>query len=436
MKRVLSVTAVSLFLFAAVPSHAAGFRINEQDNAAQGMGAAVTASVNDASAVYYNPAAMTELGAYAAKAGVLVVDPKNEYTGSGANAGASITTANVSYAVPHAYVVKNFEEKGLAVGLGVFSNFGLGTTWSNDGPFRYYATDSQLSTATLNLNVAKKVGDTLSLAVGVDVMNAQGKLDSMYPFAAFEPGAADGYLNLRGSGTGFGFNAAALLRPTENLRVGLTYRSRIKLALTGDLELQNLPGTLAPLLGAGAKAGDDYKTGTSLDITTPDIITLGVAFNVTEELMIEGTLDYTLWSSYDSLTVKNDTPLIIPTSGTAVVPAESSEPKNWNDVLGVRVGGAYALNPATTLRVGYFYDPTPVPDETFDPRMPDSTRHFVNLGVGYKAADNFTVDFSYSYILAQKRTVDNDVGAKTGSSVDGDYQSTGHVYGLSFGYRM
>ncbi|MBF0171045.1 MAG: transporter [Nitrospinae bacterium] len=436
MKRVFSVTAASLLLFAAGPSLAAGFRIVEQDNAAQSMAHAVTAGVSDASAVYYNPAAMTELGAYAAKVGVQVIDPKTDFAGSGANAGfSSRSTANTSYAVPNLYMVKNLGDSGVAVGLGLFSNFGLGTTWSIEGPFRYVATDSQLSTSTVTVNVAKKLGDMLSLAVGLDYLTARGKLDSMYPFAFFEPGAADGYLNLRGTGSGFGFNAAALLRPADSVRVGLAYRSRIKTTLSGDLELQNLPGTLAPLMGAGSVAGADYKTSSSLDITFPDIVTFGVAVKVTEALSVEGGIDYTLWSTYDKQTVKNDRPLLLP-NGVAVIPAEQTTRKDWKDTLAVRVGGAYALSPATTLRAGYYFDPTPVPEETFDPRMPDATRNGLCLGVGYKATDRFSVDFAYAYIWSDTRTVNNEVGANTRSSVDGDYQNKAQVYGLSFGYAM
>ena len=435
MKRLAGAFLAATLLASPNMANASGFRILETDNAGQGQAHAVSASVTDASAVYYNPAAMTEVPNYAAKAGVQFVDPANEYTASSVEytgQNRSEKSANTTFAVPHLYVVKNYNDKGLAVGLGMFSDFGLGSTWSNYSRFRYVATDTQVRTATYNLNVAKKFGDMFSAAIGVDMMTTDARLDSMYPFYLFEPGAADGYRIVKGSGTGYGFNAAILVKPTNNVKVSLTYRSKVKTKVSGTAEILHFPGTLGALVGG---TGKNYSSDADVDINFPDIAVLGIAWQADEKLLVEADVDYTGWSSYDQLAFTFAKPLVL-SNGVAVLPSSATQKKDWKNTTSVRVGGSYKVTPAGIVRAGYYYDQSPVPDDTFDPRVPDNDRNAVTLGYGYKATDNFTIDASFAYIWTSTRTANNSVGAEVKSTVNGDYKSTSNIFGVSVGYEF
>jgi len=428
------ITVLLAFAVTLAPSlaNAAGFRLVETDNAGQGQAHAIVASVSDAASVYYNPAAMVDIGGYSAKAGMQIVDPKATYSGQGT----SLDTSNTSFAIPHLYVVKNFQEAGMAVGFGLFVNFGTGTTWPIDGPFRYVATDTQLRTHTFNLNVAKKFGDSLSVAAGIDYMTTNVRYDAMYPFGFFQTGAADGFQILEGDGTGFGFNAAVLFKPTDKLRIGASYRSSIKTTISGDMKIQNFPSSLQPLLALAGISGDDYTSSAELDLEYPAIIVLGIAYQATERLLVEVDFDYTGWSSYDELNFKFDRPLAIPGAGVSILPATSNQEKNWDNVIAYRVGAAYKYNDQLTLRGGFYLDPTPIPDDTFEPRLPGHDRKLVSLGFGYKAGDNFSIDAAYAYLWTGSRSVDNNIGATTFSSIDGDYETTIHIFGVSVGYQF
>ncbi len=414
---------------------ASGFRLVETDNSGQGMAHATTASVSDAAAVYYNPAALTDLPGYTAKTGAQFVDPMNEftatnveYTGQNRNE----KTSNTTYMIPHLYVAKNWAESGWGVGFGLFSDFGTGTSWSNYSSLRYVATDSQLRTATYNISVAKKMGEKFSAAVGVNYMTSDARFDSMYPFYLFESGAADGYRLIRGTGAGWGFNGALLFKPSDSVKIGLTYRSKIKTTLSGDADILNFPGTLGALVGG---TGGDYRSGVDVDVTYPDIAVLGISWKATEKLTLEADADYTGWSSYDQLVFNFDNPLAL-SNGVSILPSSATQKKDWKNVVAFRVGGSYNCSAKSTFRMGYYIDPTPVPDETFDPRLPDADRNVVAVGWGYKATDNFTVDASFSYLWTPTRSVNNTVGQETKASVDGEYKSTSNIFGLSVGYKF
>ncbi len=408
---------------------AAGFRVVEQGNMAQGMAHAVTASVSDASSVYYNPAAMVNIEKYAVSTGFQFVDPKTEYSG----AGGDVETSNTTFAIPHLYLVKSFQDSGLSVGFGLFANFGLGSTWSDGGPFNYTATDTQLQTHTLNLNVAKKFGDKLSVAVGVNHMTSEVTYKSMYPFGYIVPGSAPGYQILTGDGTGFGFNVALLYEVSERVKVAFTYRSKVSTTLSGDFTVENWPTALQGLLALKGISGDDYKTLGEVDLEYPDITVLGVSFQATDRLLLELDLDHTGWSSYDQLDFVFGDSVVAPT-GATLLPKSSSSEKNWNNVMAIRVGGAYSYTEQLTLRSGFYYDPTPIPDETFEPRLPGSNRYLVAIGAGYKATDNFTVDASFSRIWSDSRDIDNDIGDSLNQPIDGKYSTALNIFGISFGY--
>ncbi len=429
-KSFIALLALAL-TFASSQAGASGFRLVETDNAGQGQAHAVVASVSDAAAVYYNPAAMTEIGEYAAKAGFQFIDPQTEYTGSDT----TLKTANQTFAIPHVYVVKNFAESGWAVGFGEFTNFGSGTNWSINGPFRYVATDTSLSSYTLNLNVAKKLGDKFSAAVGVDYMSSQVRYDAMYPFTFFAPGSADGFQIMEGDGAGFGYNIALLFKPNDRLKIGFSYRSKIKTTFSGNLDILNFPSTLQSLLLAKGITGDDYSTSAEVDVEFPDILVLGIAYKATDKITIEVDVDLTGWSSYNELTFKFGESLTT-SGGASILPDTSTQEKNWKDVIAYRLGVTYAYNSNTELRFGFYLDPSPTPDTTFDPRVPDSDRKVATLGVGYKASDNFTIDASYGYVWADSRSVDNDVGSTTLSTVDGTYSTNVHIFGVSVGYEF
>ncbi len=432
MRKTVFYVLVFAMAFAPSMAQAAGFRIVEQDNAGQGMAHANVANVSDAASVYYNPAAMTEIGEYNAKAGLQFIDPKGTYDGQGV----SLENANETFAIPHVYAVKNFSDYDMAVGLGLFSNFGTGANWSVTGPFRHEATETKLITSTINLNVARKFGDMFSAAVGVNYMKADAKFDSMYPFGAAlgAPGLPDGITNITGDGDAWGFNLALLVKPTDAFKVGVSYRSRMKMKVTGDVEILNFPAPLIPLLRAKGFSGDDYKSGAEVEINYPDILAVGIGYQATDKLAVEIDFDYTGWSSIKELDFKFSNPLIAPT-GTALLPAQRITKYDWKNVVAIRVGAAYKYNEQTTLRAGFYHDPTPIPEENLTPRLPDVDRKLVSLGVGYKATDNFTIDASYAYLWSDTRTVNNNVGAPF-SSVNGDYKTTTNIFGISVGYQF
>ena len=425
MTRTIAITIIcALFTFVQSAS-AAGFRLLETDNVGQGQAHAMVAGVTDSAAVYYNPAAMAELEKYGAKAGFEIIDPKTKVTQSSANS----ETANESYAVPHIYSVKKLQDSGIAIGFGVFSNFGAGTQYSIYSPLRYEATVTQLRTTTANVSGAMSL-DLVSIGLGLNYMTSKVIYNSMYPFTG---AGADGYALMEGSGSSFGINAGLLFKATDAIKIGLAYRSPMSAKLKGTMHIENFPSPLLPILTGHGITGDDYSSDAETTVNFPGIATAGVNINITEAFSMEVDADMTQWSSFDKLEFTFASPLSH--DGTTLLPSTSKKDQKWKDTVSIRAGVAFKYDSQLTLRAGYYIDPSPVPDDTFTPRIPDADRNVITVGFSYAAEDKYVVDASFAYVNMGTRTVSNSVGAPA-TDVSGDYNTTANVFGVSFGYKF
>src|SRR5438270_490154 len=73
-------TLLAALTLAAISAQAVGFRLPNQDPEAIARGNAFAATADDPSAIYYNPAGITQLEGQSVRAGVYAVTPGIDYT--------------------------------------------------------------------------------------------------------------------------------------------------------------------------------------------------------------------------------------------------------------------------------------------------------------------------------------------------------------------
>ncbi|MGH7274197.1 MAG: OmpP1/FadL family transporter, partial [Nitrospiria bacterium] len=243
------------------------------------------------------------------------------------------------------------------------------------------------------------------------------------------PGSPEGNLDLKNTdGSGVGYNLGALLPLSEKNKLGVTFRSPVKIHYEGNADFTVPSGFgIEPLFPDG---------GVTTDITMPAIFEVGLTNKSFSKLTLSFDLQWVGWSSFSSLSLDFANNTSVP-PGIPVV-ADTSVPKNWNDVINYRLGAEYELSPALALRMGYAWDPTPVPPETLDTLLPDNNRHNVSIGLGYKSGP-ITVDLAYMAVIFPARNVNNilpvDSVGTTYTQV-GEYESMAHIGGLSLSYHF
>jgi len=446
--RIGKVSAILVVLmFAATSAMAGGFKLPEAGAKAMGMGFAFSAQADDPSAIYFNPAGIIQLEGQNVKLGVTYIKENGAtFTGTTpltGGASASETQKDLDFFVPNFFWTRK-ASPDFAYGVGVFVPFGLGQEYENRAAsiFRNQITKIDLMTFVVNPTVAWKVSEALSLGVGIDFMYAKAELQKAGVVNTGPGGPLNIFqLDLDGDGTAWGYNFGALIKASENVKIGISYRSPFRMKIKdGDVDLFDINGT-APLIpnpspppaaftAAQLFGGTTYSTKGSVTINMPATVMLGVAYT-RDRLTLEADADMTFWSSYKELNIdiEGNTPLL----------PDSFNEKNWKDVIGIYVGGEYRVTDPLALRLGFRWDPTPAPAATMGPELPDSDKLYYSAGLGYKVR-NWTFDLAYMYVDKKDRTVDNQVdlppGGSYGTGFNGTWTGDAHLVALDVGYRF
>ncbi len=363
---------------------AEGFRIYGLSTDAQMRGEAVVASGSDASAIWYNPAALPKSGGTSVS-----INSNNMWIQASHTDALNREEKNNRSFFPllGAYVSVSPKDSGLAFGLGVNTPFGLATEYSKNSAFRYITTGGQITLVNINPTVSYRFHRVFSAGAGLDYYYSTTELRQQYPWAAvgFANGLGagaltlpDGSVTIQGRGDGVGFNVGFLIEPSPKHAIGLTYRSQVLVRYSGEpAEITNIP--LAFQAAFPSVNQSIYTTRAKTSIRYPDIINTGYAFKPSNRTTVEIGGQITRWETVRSLDIKLDQP-------TLLFP-NSSNKLDWRNTFVARVGGEHWLGERWALGAGYFYDSTPTNELTYTQLVPDGNHHVMSAGVKYKHKD-------------------------------------------------
>jgi long-chain fatty acid transport protein len=428
LKLILAATALAL-AFSPATVFASGFQLQEQNGS--GLGNAFSgqaAGVKDASAIYFNPAALTGIEGGNLVISVDPIIPAYEFSdggstppslpplpgapplgiplgGTGGNAG-SLTP------VPNGYFSYQVGETWW-LGVGVNIPFGLTTEWESDWMGRFHGIKSSIHAINVNPTVAVKVG-SLSLGAGVNWQQFDAELtqNTAYGGVSFGgaylaggPAAATGILlqlggpaglamegltTLDGDSTAWGWNAGALIEVGEGAKLAVSYRSKIEHTLEGTIAFEGAPsfveqGPLGPI-GAALNATFADRPITA-DVSLPDTLSVALAW---EGESVEVLADWTRtgWSSIPSLDVMDE-------AGEEVTSLNLQFEDTWRAGLGLN----FRLNEAWKLRLGAAYETSPVQDRYRTPRLPDNDRIWVAGGFEFTINEKNRLDLGYCRVF-------------------------------------
>ncbi|MCY1082657.1 OmpP1/FadL family transporter [Archangium lansingense] len=402
MKKTLTVVT----LLAAGASQAAGLTIDTQGGRATGMGSTGVASMKDASAIYYNPAGIMGVNKLDIQLGgsLILVDLGFTPDATGVEQSQSPVSPP-----PYGYFVYRINEQ-LAAGVGVFTPFGANSKWPDDFVGRQLALESRVATYDINPTLAFAPVKWLRLGVGFQAVYGTINVRKQIVVPPPSPAAgATGQVELATNDWGFGYNAGVQADVMPGLlTLGAHFRSGIAMSTQGNADFSGFPDPVAPSF-------PDQPV--SLDVDLPASLGLGVSFTpLNEKLTLTADVNWVRWSTIEQLLFELETT------------PQFNQPsvKNWENRWNVRVGGEYKVTDALAVRAGFVYDPTPSPEDTLAPDLPDADRLKISVGAGY-AFSAFRVDAGYQLVLLQEQR-------STFPPLPGTYNGMAHVIGLTLGY--
>ncbi len=423
-----------------------GFRILDHGAAATGQGAAFAAQADDASAIHYNPAGMTQLEGIQFSAGALLIGgdvrfksalgPKVKGDLGGAIANPPPGTI---FLTAHLPALGFTSLPNWTVGIGVTSPFALKVDYPDDSVIAPVLTSAALPLIDIKPTVAYRLNDYIAVGGGLDIYTfanflgeGQAELQQIAaPGNPFGIPAGTG-LEANGDDTAFGFNASVLWTPIRNqdghplVNLGFVYRHGADLDLKGEF-----------------LAGGTSLAGAATTIELPDVYTWAIAGwpirNADHEWKIEIDVEYADWTDFKDLNLQ--------LSNGAVIP----RPTNYGDAWIFMVGTEFkVLSPShldnwdVSVRAGYLRSQTPVPSRTFDASNPDADFNTASFGVGFLChsggkflgvlpCNSFGVkamgiDLAYQVLLYQARGIQNNQQFL----LNGEWDTTLHVGAVSF----
>lgn len=372
---------------------AGGYKIPQQSLNSMALGAAYVAHTTGADTAYYNPANMVFMDEkqYIEGAITLLHAPKITYTLGAASGNSEAETT----AIPAFHYV--FAPMG-DFRLGVSLTVPGGSTKRWETPFqKAFAQEFTLKIVELNPSLAYKVTDNLSVAAGVRILYSEGivKNDASALGSPLK-------VNMEGDTVELGYNLAMTYKPTEDINIAATYRSKV------DLQEE---GTATITYPVGSPAGTMVTGDAGVSIPLPAALHLAISKTWNSSFTLEAVYEKTYWSAYETLEFTN-TNLPITT-------------KNWKDTNTFRFGATMSMENKITMMLGFALDETPVPLETLGFELPDGDATIFSMGFRYQQTENLSWGMALLHTakegvsLSPGQNIVNPILAKGGSFTGG-----------------
>ena len=407
----LAVIGGSLLGFSAF---GAGFALYEGSAAGTALGGAVMGKAVDGSALFYNPATMSDFTNTVVTFGFVTEHPTADTAVNG-KPGRKMDPG--AFVLPHIYLIQPLPFD-FTFGLGVAPEFGLGTRYNSDWEMAWNTYDTYVEGITVNPNLSYRVTEKWSVAAGFRLLNFE--FDQYSRPQIVRDGNYYGTMrnHLKGDNnfSDWGWELSSRYKFTDAISAGILYRSYIDTEVRGHNHVRVPSPALAPVAVA-------YSGSAGADIRLPQSVTIGGNWDVTETVHLGSALTWTEWSSMPEINFK--------------LPSGVKTTKlHWHDVYRIGLGGSWDFHENFSLLGSYVYDMDPCGHRRNDgsTMLPPGDRHIGTVGVNWHWG---ALDVTLSYGLVFMQSHDAHFTDSLGRDWKFDtHNGLSHAVGLSVSYRF
>jgi len=465
-------TALMCLLAFAGGAYAGGFALSGVGSKAIAMGGAFRGLADDWSAAYWNPAGLTQLEESQLTGMLVFLSPRPEYTPDVKYGGLDVGYRNgqVVYPKTETIVIPDFGGflkldafENYSFGVAVFVPAGFHGSWDIYNPgeemdirHEYPQLDhvGKLTVVDIHPSIARAfMDDKLSLA-GLSILWGDITYKKTYLIPSGIPIPHENVLvdsELQGDGWGFGANFGLLYKFSDNFQLGISGKLPATMKFDGTaaqelytMDNENLRTILLESSYTAAESAQvralfsisnlTSEPDAEAEITIPGDFGVGVAIKANDKLTLTGEVAVTFWSALDSVVIELD--------GTSPLGTEAENSTVmflWDDITRISLGAEYQLADPLALRLGYYFDPSPIPDSTFSPIIPDlGDKNAFNIGAALTLG-GVEISYNYEYLMFEDRVIStlSDVnGDGTFDNYPGSYNSDLHASHILVTYRF
>lgn len=404
-------------------------------------GADVALGDGPLAAMTSNPAALGWVEGVGMEVGVTLGIPDGDLSRDSGASGSLWETIGV---VPELAVTFPVTE-ALGLGVSVAAEAMLAGEWgyedvagglSGSTSYGWLRHRSEIALVRTAFGAGLSLGEKWSVGASVGLLYNRNQLETAYVFQSHP--VLRGFktlVDLDTDGWGVDGEFGVQFRPQDNWHFALTYRLPATVKADGHLT-GRADAELAALGGDFAGVRPDFAYVAEVENDFPQTISAGMGWAFHEGWLWLGQVDWIEWSeAFDVLPLRlrhgNNSDLNGFLGSDAI---DDDIPLSWKDRWVFRTGLEYRPADHWTLRVGYSYGKSPVPDGTLNPLNAAILEHTVGAGAGYRW-ERYYLDATWQWQLPARQRVD------TSDLASGEYSHSSvevevHWIGLTAGMRF
>jgi len=439
-KKTSILLSLSIILMFAPQLCAEGFSIFELGARAATLGGAFVARVDDASAIYYNPAGLAYLKGFKFKLNLTY-----DYLTTKANTlNPEVIYKSSPIQIRGSYYLTWHLSERFSLGLGAFVPYLGAISWPWNWPGRPLASNAKLDSYYIRPVVAVKVIKGLVLGLGLDFVSTHIEWMHAQPVQAeYYNIFMDSRISVKGNGTGF--VTSLLWKINEKLHIGAKYQHKVSIDLEGDNLFYNLDDNDLIHLPNPSDCPNPISPPTKTvqnvfsHITMPTEVVFGFFYAPADRLGIHLDFKRNNWSQLGKLEFMGGRNSTGNSDGTSHDSFYQSIDLSWKDTWKIMFGLEYRISQFCAFRTGYSYHKSAVRNSAIHPASPDFDQNTVSFGFGYEGpffsiwdsekAGELSFDVYFQYVISDDITSSLPVFA---FSYDADRWIVGVGIGLGF----
>lgn len=424
---------LALLSFGGAIARAQGFGLNEISTCGLGRGYAATATgCHDASAIYWNPAAVTQLSgwSWAIGAAAISIDGKFRQDTTFRTYKANVPTQYV----PNGFISYHPASSKLALGVGLYVPYGLTSQWNGDFPGRFEALKASIQSIYVQPNAGWQINKNWSIGAGPVIAHSNVELIqaldlSQQPFTVggvSVTGAALGIpqrtefatARLKGGAWGYGAHFGIQGKLNPNWTFGIRYLTQIvfkydnadatftpvatNLVVPANIPNPANPNQVAIPAGTSVDAvvtpffqagGPLSAQKVSTRIAHPGQLQFGFAYTGFRNWELEADYAMLGYRAFKDLPIQFSNPL---TPSRTLL-------EEYNNSSAIRLGAEYKFANETRVRGGFSGVSRAAPDVTVTPLLPEQDRANYSLGFSLPVMHRVVVDGGWVLVTTPGR---------------------------------
>lgn len=402
MNRIVAVTASSLISFSAV---AEGYQVNTLSARQLGMGHTGTGMHLGAESMFFNPA------------GLGFLDSKLEVGGSFT---AIFPTAKATLSDNKTYKTANDPSTPIMVnaafsiydnlkaGISFYTPYGSGINWTDNWPGAILNQNVSLKVFSVQPTISWRITDRLSLGAGLTINWGTVDLSK----GLVNPSTADILLKVL-AGTGaipspqyygnimpasvrlngqanvvMGFNVGAMYDILDNLTVGASFRSKVKMTVdAGEASITYADPQAQMILG---ELDVLNSTNFTASMPCPYVLSFGASWKPISPLTVAVDARLTGWKTYKTLNIEF--------LDDRCAAYNQHIEKNYRNCWSFSVGAEYNITERFDARLGLMIDTTPVSKTHYNPETPGMTKIEPTIGFSFSPIKALSIDLGFMYV--------------------------------------